>query len=51
MIRKNPIAASLRSAHLKPQRVRVKKGRGSYSRKPKHSGGLDRGHPDRQVAI
>ena len=50
MIRKNPIAASLRSAHLKPQRVRVKKGRGSYSRKPKHQGD-SQGRPYRQASI
>jgi stalled ribosome alternative rescue factor ArfA len=32
---RNPIARSLRSAHLKPKIVRAKKGKGSYRRKKK----------------
>jgi stalled ribosome alternative rescue factor ArfA len=32
---RNPIAASLRSGHLRPQAVRPKKGKGSYTRKGK----------------
>ena len=37
-IRKNPIAASLHSRHLAPQRVRPAKGKGSFRRTPKHKG-------------
>ena len=36
--RRNPIAASLASAHLKPKAVKAKKGAGSYQRRPKHKG-------------
>jgi stalled ribosome alternative rescue factor ArfA len=32
---RNPIARSLRSAHLKPKTVRAKKGKGSYRRNKK----------------
>jgi hypothetical protein len=32
---RNPIAQSLRSAHLKPKIVRAKKGKGSYRRSNK----------------
>jgi stalled ribosome alternative rescue factor ArfA len=32
---RNPIARSLRSAHLKPKIVRAKKGKGSYRRSNK----------------
>lgn len=35
-IRKNPIAASLASAHLAPRRVVARKGKGSYRRNDKH---------------
>lgn len=38
MVRKNPIAASLRSPHLRQRKVKIKKGRGSYNRKDKHQG-------------
>jgi stalled ribosome alternative rescue factor ArfA len=37
-IRKNPIAASLASAHLAPRKVRARKGKGSFRRTPKHRG-------------
>lgn len=37
-IRKNPIAASLASANLAPRRVRARKGKGAFQRRPKHKG-------------
>lgn len=37
-IRKNPIAASLASAHLAPRRTKPAKGKGSFKRTPKHKG-------------
>lgn len=35
---RNPIAKSLRSAHLRPKAIRPAKGKGSYSRKGKARG-------------
>lgn len=40
-VRRNPIAASLASAHLASRRVRLRKGKGSYQRQPKHKGRLE----------
>jgi len=37
-VRKNPIAASLASAHLAPRKVRARKGKGAFQRSPKHKG-------------
>jgi stalled ribosome alternative rescue factor ArfA len=33
MIKRNPIAAALKSRHLAPKRVKPRKGKGSYTRK------------------
>ena len=36
---RNPIAKALRSKHLAPRIVKAKKGRGSFTRKPRNARG------------
>ncbi len=38
-VRKNPIAASLASAHLAPRKVSSRKGKGAFRRHAKHKKG------------
>jgi stalled ribosome alternative rescue factor ArfA len=36
LIRRNPIAASLKSSHLRQLKIKARKGKGSYNRNEKH---------------